>query len=246
MFMRVASDVMKGYAGVMTGTEDEMRGVSRDQRQKTPPVLTRVAIVEDDAWIRNNLDREIAKEPGFACLGAFGTAEAAIEAIPALSPDVVLMDINLPGMDGVQCVRRLKELCPEVQFLMLTVYEESENIFNSLLAGARGYLLKRTPMNEVLEGIRQVQEGGAPMSDHIARKVVQYFNQKGTRVSALEALSPREAQVLEKLAVGASYKEVADQLSLSIDTIRMNVRHIYHKLHVHSRGEAVAKYLANR
>jgi len=220
--------------------------LSRSTHQESPTTTIRVAIVEDDTWIRNNLAREIAKALGFSCLGTYATAEAALEAIPSVLPDVVLMDINLPGMDGVQCVRRLKEVCPDVQFLMLTVYEESENIFNSLLAGARGYLLKRTPMDKILEGIRQVQEGGTPMSDHIARKVVQYFNHKGTQASALEALAPREAQVLEKLASGASYKEVADQLSLSIDTVRMNVRHIYHKLHVHSRGEAVAKYMANR
>ena len=244
--MRIESETMKVHTGKMTGTKEATQKLAYALQQEAPLLLTRVAIVEDDAWIRNNLARELAKAPGFSCLGTFGTAEAAVEAIPALSPDVVLMDINLPGMDGVQCVRRLKELCPEVQFLMLTVYEESENIFNSLLAGARGYLLKRTPMDKLLEAIRQVQEGGAPMSDHIARKVVQYFNQKGTRASTLEALSPREAQVLEKLAGGASYKEVADQLSLSIDTVRMNVRHIYNKLHVHSRGEAVAKYLANR
>lgn len=246
MFMRIESGAMKGHTGKMTGKKETTQRGSRAPQQETPTAIIRVAIVEDDAWMRNNLARELAKAPGFSCLGAFGTGEAAVEAIPALSPDVVLMDINLPGMDGVQCVRRLKDLCPEVQFLMLTVYEESENIFNSLLAGARGYLLKRTPMEDVLEGLRQVQEGGAPMSDHIARKVVQYFNQKGSRVSVLEALSPREAQVLEKLAGGASYKEVADQLDLSIDTVRMNVRHIYHKLHVHSRGEAVAKYLATR
>ncbi|MEI7899845.1 MAG: response regulator transcription factor [bacterium] len=237
---------MKRHTERMSVTEEAAKRLPRSARQDAPPAVIRVAIVEDDAWIRNNLAREIGTTLGFSCLGAFATAEAALEAIPALSPDVVLMDINLPGMDGVQCVRRLKELCPEVQFLMLTVYEESESIFNSLLAGARGYLLKRTPMVELLEAIRQVQEGGAPMSDHIARKVVQYFNHMGTRASALEALSPREAQVLEKLASGASYKEVADLLSLSIDTVRMNVRNIYHKLHVHSRGEAVAKYLANR
>jgi len=206
----------------------------------------RVAIVEDDEWVRKNLAREIGKSDGFSCLGAFRSAEAAIEGVPALKPDVVLMDINLPGMDGVQCVRRLKEMCPGVQFLMLTVYEESDKIFNSLLAGARGYLLKRTTTPELLEAIRQVREGGAPLTDHIARKVVHYFNQLGSRSSALDALAPRERQVLEKLAQGASYKEVADQLSLSIDTVRMNVRHIYGKLHVHSRGEAVAKYLSHR
>ena len=206
----------------------------------------RVAVVEDDEWVRENLARELNHSAGFSCLGAFRSAEAAIEGVPALKPDVVLMDINLPGMDGVQCVRRLKELCPEVQFLMLTVYEESDKIFNSLLAGARGYLLKRTTTPELLEAIRQVREGGAPLTDHIARKVVHYFNQLGAKSSSLEALSARERQVLEKLAQGASYKEVADQLALSVDTVRMNVRHIYGKLHVHSRGEAVAKYLSHR
>jgi len=204
----------------------------------------RVAIVEDDNWLRANLAREIGQASGFLCLGSFGSAEAALQGIPPLLPDVVLMDINLPGMDGVACVRQLKGLCPEVQFLMLTVYEESEKIFNSLLAGARGYLLKRTTTEELLEAIRQVQDGGTPLTDHIARKVVHYFNQMGTRASTVESLSPREKQVLERLAQGASYKEIADQLSVSIDTVRMNVKHIYHKLHVHSRGEAVAKYLS--
>ena len=246
MFMRVAGDAMKRHTEKMKVPEEASKRSPRPACQEVPPTVIRVAIVEDDAWLRDNLVSEIGNTAGYSCLGAYATAEAALQAIPALCPDVVLMDINLPGMDGVQCVRRLKERCPEIQFLMLTVYEESESIFNSLLAGARGYLLKRTPMGEVLEAIRQVQEGGAPMSDHIARKVVQYFNHKGARGSALEALAPREAQVLEKLAGGASYKEVADQLSLSIDTVRMNVRHIYHKLHVHSRGEAVAKYLASR
>jgi DNA-binding NarL/FixJ family response regulator len=133
-----------------------------------------------------------------------------------------------------------------MQFLMLTVYEESDKIFDSLLAGARGYLLKRTPVKEVLEAIQQVQEGGTPLTDHIARKVVQDFNEMGTRATTLETLTPREKQVLERLARGASYKETADQLALSIDTVRMNVRHIYQKLHVHSRGEAVAKFLSQR
>jgi DNA-binding NarL/FixJ family response regulator len=208
--------------------------------------LIRVAIVEDDEWVRENLVRDLGQNTGFSCLGAFRSAEAAIEGIPSLMPDVVVMDINLPGMDGVQCVRRLKELCPDVQFLMLTVYEESDKIFNSLIAGARGYILKRTTTPELLEAIRQVREGGAPLTDHIARRVVQYFNQQGAKAASLDILTPRERQVLEKLAQGASYKEIAEQLSLSIDTVRMNVRHIYGKLHVHSRGEAVAKYLSRR
>ena len=208
--------------------------------------IIRVAVVEDDEWLRTNLVTEISRADGFQCLGAFRSAELALEKIPALNPDVVLMDINLPGMDGVQCVRQLKGISPKVQFLMLTVYEESDRIFNSLQAGARGYLLKRTAMEELLEGIRQVMAGGTPLTDHIARKIVHYFNQQGERASTLESLSPRETKVLEVLAQGLSYKEAADSLTLSIDTIRMNVRHIYHKLHVHSRAEAVAKYLTCR
>ena len=239
---------MKRQSNRMNGIVEPPKpaGMTARQTGERPPerVPVRVAIVEDDNWLRANLAKEIGQARGFSFLGSFRSAEAALEGIPVLLPDVVLMDINLPGMDGVNCVRRLKELCPEVQFLMLTVYEESEQIFNSLLAGARGYLLKRTTTKELLEAIRQVQEGGTPLTDHIARKVVHYFNKKGERVSTLESISPREKQVLERLAQGASYKEAADQLSLSIDTIRMNVRHIYQKLHVHSRGEAVAKYLS--
>jgi DNA-binding NarL/FixJ family response regulator len=223
-----------------------MSSKSKAVSETSDTPLIRVAIVEDDEWVRENLASELGQNTGFSCLGAFRSAEAAIEGIPSLKPDVVLMDINLPGMDGVQCVRRLKELCPDVQFLMLTVYEESDKIFNSLIAGARGYLLKRTTTPELLEAIRQVREGGAPLTDHIARRVVHYFNQQGAKAASLDTLTPRERQVLEKLAQGASYKEVADQLSLSIDTVRMNVRHIYSKLHVHSRGEAVAKYLSGR
>ncbi len=217
----------------------------RSARKTDTQSLIRVAIVEDDNWLRTRLAREIGEAPGFLCLSSFHSAEAALQDIPTLLPDVVLMDINLPDMDGVQCVRRLKKLCPEVQFLMLTVYEETEQIFNSLLAGARGYLLKRTTTKELIEAIRQVQEGGTPLTDHIAREMVEYFNQKGDeRASTLDMLTPREKQVLEWLAQGASYKEVADHLSLSIDTVKMNTRHIYRKLHVHSRSEAMAKYLA--
>ncbi|MDR3459649.1 MAG: response regulator transcription factor [Verrucomicrobiae bacterium] len=208
--------------------------------------IVRVAIVEDDEWLRSSLVSQINGAAGFECLGSFRSAELALQHIPALKPDVVLMDINLPGLDGVQCVRQLKEICPKVQFLMLTVYEESERIFNSLQAGARGYLLKRTAMEELLNAILQVMDGGTPLTDHIARKIVHYFNQLGERASTLESLSPRETKVLEALARGFSYKEAADSLTLSINTIRMNVRHIYHKLHVHSRAEAVAKYLARR
>jgi len=206
----------------------------------------RVAIVEDQTWLRENLMQEINADPELSCVHAYRTAEAALEGFPNDLPDVVLMDINLPGIDGVECVRRLKLLSPGVRCLMLTVYEESEKIFNSLLAGASGYLLKRTHTAELLEAIRQVHGSGAPMSSSIARKVVSYFNNMGKAKADTSALSPREQQVLVLLARGAAYKEIADQLSLSIETIRMNVKHIYAKLHVHSRGEATAKYLQTR
>ena len=206
-----------------------------------PPV--KVVIVEDQTWIRENLVQEINRAPGLRCVNSYRTGEEALLGIPADQPDVVLMDINLPGLDGVECVRRLHADLPDVKCLMLTVYEESEKIFNSLLAGASGYLLKRAGTAELLNAIQQLQEGGAPMSSNIARKVVGYFNKMGDDKSDTSMLTAREEQVLELLAKGMAYKNIADQLSLTIDTIRMNVKHIYVKLHVHSRGEAAAKYL---
>lgn len=213
----------------------------QDHSSSTP---IKVVVVEDQAWMRENLIQEIGGDPMLSCVNSYRTAEAALEGILDDLPDVVLMDINLPGMDGVECVRRVKQLLPEVRCLMLTVYEESERIFNSLLAGASGYLLKRTSTEELLDAIRQVHGSGSPMSSSIARKVVAYFNQMGAAKSdSVAALSPREQQVLELLAKGSAYKDIAHQLSLSIETVRMNVKHIYAKLHVHSRGEATAKYL---
>lgn len=212
-----------------------------DTRQQPAPVG--VVIIEDSAWMRENLEAELNRTEGFRCLNSYRTAEQALQGIASDQPDVVIVDINLPGMDGVECVRQLRSIVPKAQCLMLTVYEESEKIFNSLLAGASGYLLKRTSTQELLEAIRQVREGGAPMSSNIARKIVAHFHQAGEKKSDVEALSPREQQVLDLMAKGASSKEIASQLSLSIETIRMNVKHIYSKLHVHSRGEATAKYL---
>lgn len=205
-----------------------------------------VVIVEDKTWLRENLEREINQHPQMRCLKTYPTAELAIEDIRNVEPDVVVMDINLPNMDGVECVRRIKALRPELRCMMLTVYEEADRIFNSLLAGASGYLLKRSTSEELLEAIQQVNNGGSPMSSSIARKVVDYFNQLGAQKLETDLLSPREQQVLELLARGAAYKDIADQLALSIETIRMNVKHIYAKLHVHSRGEAAAKYLRSR
>jgi DNA-binding NarL/FixJ family response regulator len=203
----------------------------------------KVAIIEDDAWIRENLGARITQTEGFVCAGTYRTGEEAIERLPAQAPDVVLMDINLPKMNGIECVRQLKMLIPSAQILMLTVYEDSDKIFNSLLAGASGYLLKRTPQAEILDAIAEVHRGNSPMTGHIARKVVQYFNQRGSVGPDMEKLSNREREVLDHLARGMPYKEIASALTVSIDTIRAHIKGIYGKLHVHSRGEAVAKYL---
>jgi DNA-binding NarL/FixJ family response regulator len=203
----------------------------------------KVSIIEDDAWIRENLAIQIKQTPDFVCVGAHGTAEEALKQVPGEAPDVVLMDINLPKMDGIECVRQLKTLIPSAQILMLTVYEDSDKIFNSLLAGASGYLLKRTPQAEILQAIADVHHGNSPMTGHIARKVVQYFNQRGSASGDVEKLSIRERQVLEHLARGVPYKEIAYELVLSIDTVRAHIKGIYGKLHVHSRGEAVAKLM---
>ena len=215
----------------------------RAEEKEAKPQPIKVAIIEDENWMRADLARIISRSPGLRCVGAYATAEEALRDIALQCPDVVLLDINLPGMNGVECLRRLGSILPEVQCLMLTVFEESDKIFNSLLAGASGYLLKRTSTPELLRAIQQVYDGGAPMSSSIARKVVGFFNQRGRDNPDTAALSPREKEVLELLAKGAAYKEIADQLSLSIETVRMNVKHIYTKLHVHSRGEATAKYM---
>ena len=208
-----------------------------------PKTVVRVAIVEDQEWMRQSLAGQIAGCPQFTCVGQCGTAEEALAALPGCRPDVVLMDINLPGMSGIECVRRLKEYLPETNVLMLTVYEEGEEIFDSLKAGASGYLLKRAPEGELMDAIAQVHAGGSPMTGLIARKVVQFFGRLGNAVPELEKLSPREREILDLLSEGASYKEIAGRLGLSIHTIRMHIRGIYRKLHVHSRGEVVAKYM---
>ncbi len=203
----------------------------------------RVSIIEDDDWIRQNLADRIEQTPGFICAGAYRTGEEALTKLPGLAPNVILMDINLPKMNGIECVRQIKALIPSAQVLMLTVYEDSDKIFNSLLAGASGYLLKRTPQAEILEAIADVHRGNSPMTGHIARKVVQYFNQRGVSSVAVENLSQREREVLEFLAQGRPYKEIASLLAVSLDTVRVHIKGIYGKLHVHSRGEAVARYL---
>ncbi len=214
-------------------------------KANSPRMPIRVALVEDDAWIRDTLAEQIRRTDGFALAGACSSAEEALQHLPEARPDVVLMDINLPKMSGIECVRRLKTKLPAAQFLMLTVYEDSDKIFNSLLAGASGYLLKRTPRRELLLAIADVHRGNSPMTGHIARKVVQFFNERGHAGKEIERLSRREREVLEQLARGVPYKEIAAALSVSIDTVRIHIKGIYTKLHVHSRGEAVAKFLGN-
>jgi DNA-binding NarL/FixJ family response regulator len=203
----------------------------------------RVSVVEDDTRVRSSFSRLVDRSQGFSCVSEHRTAEEALEALPRIRPDVVLMDINLPAMSGVDCVRRLKVLLPETQVVMLTVYEDTDLIFGALAAGATGYLLKRTPADELLRGISDVHRGGSPMSSHIARKVVQSFRQADLVVAEESALSPREHEVLDYLARGYLYKEIAAELAISYDTVHTYVRRIYEKLQVHSRTEAVAKHL---
>lgn len=202
-----------------------------------------VSIVEDNDQLRGTLARVISRAEGFKCVSQYPNAEAALAGLPKDSPEVVLMDINLPGMNGVECVRQLKQLAPRIQAVMLTVYEDTDNIFNALAAGASGYLLKRTKSAELLEAIREVQRGGSPMTTHIARKVTQSFQRAGPSAQPTENLSQREQEVLDCLSKGFLYKEIADKLNISYETVHTYIRRIYEKLQVRTRTEAVAKFL---
>lgn len=206
-------------------------------------MATSVSIVEDNDQLRATLARVIGRAEGFRCLGQYASAEEALKALPTDRPEVVLMDINLPGMNGVECVRQLKPLLPDTQVIMLTVYEDTENIFNALAAGAAGYLLKRTPREELLAAIRDVCRGGSPMTTHIARKVVQSFQKGGASTQPTENLSAREQEVLDLLSQGFLYKEIAEKLGISYETVHTYIRRIYEKLQVRTRTEAVAKFL---
>ncbi len=201
-----------------------------------------VCIVEDDAQARKILAGWIGRAAGFRLVGEWGDAETALRSLPEKRPEVVLMDINLPGMSGVEAVRRLKPILPTSQFVMLTVYEDADHIYNALAAGATGYLLKQTPRQELLTAIEDVHRGGSPMTSNIARKVVQSFRQPSTAAPEAEGLSPREQEVLDLLARGYLYKEIAELLNISVPTVNTYVRRMYEKLHVRSRAQAVAKY----
>jgi DNA-binding NarL/FixJ family response regulator len=203
-----------------------------------------VAVVEDDPRLREQLLQILENIKDIQCVAVCNSAEDALEKIPAKNPDVVLMDIKLPKMSGIQCVAELKKLLPEVQVIMVTIYEDSERIFKALKAGASGYLVKSGPPEQLIAAIRDVFAGGAPMSGHIARKVVQHFHLIGPAPEESDNLSPREQQVLDLLAMGFIYKEIAGKLDIGTETVRTYVKNICQKMHVRGRVEAVAKHRA--
>lgn len=202
-----------------------------------------IGIVEDDAVLRKTLVRLISEARGFRCAAACASGEEALQKLPPLTPEVVLMDLNLPQMSGTECIRKLKELLPATQVIVLTVYEDSEHIFRALKAGASGYLLKRSEPEEILEAITNAREGGAPMSSQIARRVVHSFHAPSPAGLDTTTLTERETEILTFLSKGFANKEIADKLNISVPTVRTHLRHIYEKLHVRSRGEAIVKYL---
>jgi DNA-binding NarL/FixJ family response regulator len=205
-----------------------------------------VSIVEDLKDIREHVKRVVEEADGFICLSTYSNAEDAITEIPALQPDIVLMDINLPGMSGIDCILKIKEQCRSTQFMMFTIYEDSEQVFDSLSAGANGYLLKKTPPDQILQALKELYEGGAPMSTQIARKVVHAF-QKPVRGSLDSAgLSAREKEVLQFLSKGYLYKEIGNKLNISTGTVRQHIHKIYEKLHVQNRTEALNKFYGKR
>jgi DNA-binding NarL/FixJ family response regulator len=205
-----------------------------------------ISIVEDQRDVRESFAEWLGNAPGLRCVGTHASAEEALRNIPAENPDVVLMDINLPGMNGIQCVARLKERLAKTQILMLTTYDQGDLIFDSLRAGASGYLLKNMPREELVRAVEQVHAGGAPMSLQIARKVINYFHRVKDSESELEQLTQREHEILQLLAKGYLYKEIADRLAISMSTVRTHIGAVYEKLHVHSRTEAAMKLVGRQ
>jgi DNA-binding NarL/FixJ family response regulator len=218
---------------------------AKPEASDTPPRPVRVCVVEDDNVVREQLVHQLERAHGFTCVSSHRSAEAALEEIPRHKPDVVLMDINLPKMNGIDCVRQLKGQLASTQYVMLTVYEDADLIFKSLLAGAVGYLLKgRTGSGpQVLEAVRDASRGGSPLNSLIARKIVQYFHHQPAHPGTEQPLSAREREVLELLSKALPYKEIADMLGVNIETVRKHCHNIYEKLQVSSRTEAVVKYL---
>ncbi|MGZ3924706.1 MAG: response regulator [Flavisolibacter sp.] len=202
-----------------------------------------VSIVEDMKDVRESLQRMIGSADGFLCLSTYCNAEEALIELPQLNPDIVLMDINLPGMNGIECIKKVKAVCPQIQFMMFTIYEDSQQVFEALAAGASGYLLKKTSKEKILEALHELQDGGSPMSAHIARKVVGYFQKEKDKRDNGSLLSQREKEVLELLAKGFLYKEIGDKLAITAGTVGQHIHKIYEKLHVQNRTEAVNKFL---
>lgn len=209
------------------------------------PSTIYVAVVEDDEVQRNSLQWLIESSPGFACTGVYANCQAALEGVRSVTPDVVLMDIGLGAQSGIQCVRALKGEFPSMNIVMQTVYSDDEMIFESLRAGAVGYLLKKAPTDKMLQAIREANDGGAPMSGEVARKVMHFF-QEPQKDNSLSVLSERETEVLQELIRGHSYQAIADRLYISVNTVRFHVKNIYEKLHVKSRPEAIAKALKEK
>ena len=208
--------------------------------------MTRIAIVEDNKVIRESLVEFVHADPECRCVCTCATAEEALEAVPRHQPEIVLMDIQLPNLSGIECTTQLKRLIPALHIIMVTVYEDTERIFKALRAGACGYLLKRCTPEELLSAIREVRQGGAPMSREIARKVIASFQEPVTTAAEMEGLSPREREILELLAVGFPNKQIAERVGLTDGTVRWHLRHVYHKLHVRSRTEAALKFLSTK
>lgn len=206
-------------------------------------MMTSIAIVEDNRDFRKTLANYVNGSPGLRCVCTCDSAEDALTEIPKLQPDVVLMDIHLPNMSGIVCTRRLKELCPSMRVLILTVYEDNEQIFGALKAGASGYLLKRSEPTAIIHAIHDVKLGGAPMSSQIACRVVESFHENSRTSVTAQKLSQREEEILEDLSKGYTTKEIAKHFSISANTVHTHLQHIYEKLHVRSRTEAVVKFL---
>jgi DNA-binding NarL/FixJ family response regulator len=204
--------------------------------------MTKVAVVEDNKVIRESLMEFVQADNEFTCVCACATGEEALKTLPKHQPDIVLMDIQLPKMSGIECTTQLKQLLPSVQIIMVTVYEDTERIYKALRAGACGYLLKRCTPEDLIAAVREVRQGGAPMSREIARKVISSFQELPAAVAEVEGLSPREREILELLADGFPNKEIADRVGLTDGTVRWHLRHVYHKLHVRSRMEAALKF----
>jgi DNA-binding NarL/FixJ family response regulator len=204
--------------------------------------MTKIAIVEDNKVIRESLTEFVQSDPELRCVCTCATAEEALKIIPKHEPEIVLMDIQLPNMSGIECLAQLKQMLPSIHVIMVTVYEDTERIFKALRMGACGYLLKRCTPEELLSAIREVRQGGAPMSREIARKVIVSFQEPMKAAAEVEELSPRELEILELLAGGFPNKAIADRLGLTDGTVRWHLRHVYHKLHVRSRTEAALKF----